>query len=170
VAIKDVYRVGIRLLGVYILVNYVISNFSYLFFGAFTDYNIRIVLSAIIAVVIVLFVIHLMIFRTDRIIELLRLDKGHASESIETNQVTPKSLYLVVIVCVGLLLLTNNVVTLLTQIYYAIEVKLPNEAPMTSNFRLSSLIYAFISIGLGLFLTMNASRLAKWFISKNNQE
>jgi L-lactate permease len=169
-ASKDIYRICLRLFGVYFLAEYVISNFSILFYGSFVGNTFGEIIGAVISIGVVLLIVNLLLFKTDKVIKVLRLEQDHQDARINADNLHDYHLYKIAIAFVGLLLLTGSITTLFLQLVYLIEMNIPNQMQPDhyerAKFYSESLAYSAVAVTLGLVITKNATRIARWFTDK----
>ena len=167
----DLYRVILKTLGVYFLIDYVVWNFTFTFYGNFSEGDIGLIMTSIVSFGVIVLVIYNLIFKTDGIINLLKLNSGKDSETIHFGNLTGTDLFRVAIVVIGISLVANNIIELVTNLYHYIETNIPNKIPvMDSRSHWSNLTYSGISVLFGLFITLNASNLALWLNKKTNRQ
>jgi len=165
--IKDIYRVILRLIGVFFFIRYVMGNLAAAMYSTYNSYDVNSIISSAISFAMVLVISHILVFRTDIIIKFLHLDEGHDSHQIATSDLSSHKLFKLVFVFTGVLLATDYAVTFVMQIYYFFAENISNKVPIASNFRLQEFMYSFISILFGLFISLNAAKLAVWFGKKD---
>lgn len=169
--IKDLYRVLLRIMGIYFLVTVLISNVTGMYYQYLSDDSITQSMFSIVTLGIVFLVTYVLVVKTDNLIALLKLDERHDRTEVLTSGITGTNLFHFALVFIGLSLIIQNVIDLFTQIYYSLEHFIPNETPLMSrNFNLGNLISSSFSVLLGLFITLNASKLALWLNKKANQD
>lgn len=143
------------------------SSFTMFYYGGYENNNVAELLMTIFSVAIVLFFVFVLIAKTDQVIDFFKLDVRHDAAQVATNQVSGTTLFQAALVFIGLSLIVNSTVDFIAQLYYAIEYYIPNKRPpLDRNFNVGNLYYTGISIVFGLFLTLNAFKLAAWFDKK----
>ncbi|WP_425235405.1 hypothetical protein [Ulvibacterium sp.] len=87
----DLFRVVIKTLGIYCFVNslfQLIPNMSFL--DGFYSFSLRV---SLIYLVITLLIAYVLLFQTDRLIKLFRLEKGFDEDGIETGNLNENGLF-----------------------------------------------------------------------------
>ena len=116
---KDLFRIVIKILGIYCFINALfglIPNFFYSVGVSSMNFLINIfyfVVNGLIAC--------LLVFQTDRIIGLFRLEKGFDTESIDARNLKSDGLFKVSLIFIGFLLITNNLAQFLDFCYLAFK-------------------------------------------------
>ncbi|MCO4820365.1 MAG: hypothetical protein KC517_12160 [Bacteroidetes bacterium] len=167
---QDLYRVLLKVLGVYFFINYILSNFTGFYYGYIDNDSLSQSFVSLISIAVTLFLFYQLIFKTDSLIRILKLTSNHDSEEVKTDKVTSIDLFNVILVFIGVSLVVHNTITMLSQVYYLLELYIPNKVPtiVSKNYSFYSISYSGLSIVFGLFITQNASKLALWLNKKTN--
>ena len=166
---KDLYRVFLRLFGVYLFVQHVMLNLTYVLYAFYENMDASgMILSSGVAYLTILFLALMLIFRTDVVIRLLRLEEGMDSAQVETSSISSNNLFQFALVFFGVFLITQNFVPFIMQVYRFITIHITNEIPTVPTFAADQMALNFISILFGLFICLNASKLALWLNKKEN--
>lgn len=163
---RDLFRVLIKIFGLYsgVLTVFTVipSNISNLIF----QLNIEVILIILSSMLISIGLFFLLIFKTDSIINFLKLDKGFDEEQMQIGGLNNENILKLSIIIIGSFLILDYIPNLLFDIVNAFKYK-GSAAPIEG----TSVDYFGITIGiinivLGYLLVTNYKSLATFF-SKN---
>lgn len=170
---RDFFRIIIKLFGLYSLIltvfSYIPTNISYVTI-AFEPLTILWIFGATVFVVLTYI---FLILKTDKIIDLLKIDKGFDDERIELGNFNNESIFKFALLFIGGLLIVDYVPNFLQYTYLAFKSEV---SPRGLNF-LEDMAYgqpldyfnwviAGINIILGIILVTNYDSIAKWLTRK----
>jgi hypothetical protein len=169
---RDFFRLLIKLFGLYSMIYstfYILPSSFHLYYGT--------PLSGIIYIIVVLLTIillfSLLIFKTDAVINLLKLDKGYDSDTIEISNFNPLSIVMLASLIFGGIILIRNIPSFLIHLYIVLKniVGQPVDAPFIPPGRLYylDLIKNTLLIFLGYLLVTRFTWLAKALTKNDNQ-
>ncbi|SDY08663.1 hypothetical protein SAMN05444411_1219 [Lutibacter oricola] len=169
--IKDFFKLIIKLIGLYLTVqtvfsyiptnlSYVISSFEY---GDFFKMTLITLIYSVIVVLIFLFVL----FRADRIVDFLRLDKGFDNEKIEFGDFNNQNIMKLALILIGGIMIVSNLSEFLNFLFHAF--KTSAEVSMFGNDGLTGEYYfnwvvSGLNILIGYLLMTNFKSISKWLI------
>lgn len=168
---KDFFRFIIKTFGIYCFINglfALLPNMSYS--DGFFSFSLVVNL---IYIVVLSLIAYLLIFQTDGIIKLFRLNKGFDNDKIETKDLNTEGLLKLGIIIVGLILIVNNLAQFLDFCYLAFKKQVSwnglgeNEGSLFGR----SVDYGWwvitgMNIVIGFIMLTNYKRIAKWFSEK----
>lgn len=169
--IRDLFRLLIKLFGVYTLVTviYALCSLIYVHLIAGTDLNLFLLLLTISVVLLIAIIYGLLLIKTDKVIDMLRLTKGFEDNKIEIQNFDTSNLLKIACVVAGLIILANNFPDFAYQCFFLIKSKISTN--ITTNDLYESLNIGFdyfgisisgISCLLGYVLLTNYARFARW--------
>jgi hypothetical protein len=165
--VRHVIKLVLILAGVY---NF-LSSMQYVSSIISLFFNIEAALfysAGIIQLIYILGVSYIFIFKSDMVIDLMRLDKQFQEDQLEINLESFEVLLRVVILLVGLWLFASNIAEMIVDIFSMIRTANTVDAVnYDSTHNLKSFVSNLASIILGLYLILNYSRLANWIKRKN---
>ncbi|MFT7592177.1 MAG: hypothetical protein ACI9UJ_002106 [bacterium] len=109
-SVRDLYRVLLRLMGVFYFVQYVMAHLNLVYYAVSNNNGLSEIFGSLFAFITVLVVTMFLIFRTDKVIKMFQLDTGLDSNQIATSNITTDALFKFVFVLLGVLLVMDNVV------------------------------------------------------------
>lgn len=168
--IKTFWKILIKIIGLWILISCISMIPQFFSTLSFTngDLNTKslMILWAVllVAIIIYILIIRLFLFKTDWIIEKLKLEKNFTEERIDLNMKSSTILTIAIIVIGGLILVESlpSFVSRLFDFYQQKNI-------LREYHETSWLIYYFIKIIIGYLLLTNAKKLAS-FIEKKAVE
>lgn len=167
---KDFFRIIIKLFGLYAgvitLFNVVPTSISNL---AIYDESILIIF-IIGMVALILFLYSLLIFRTDRIIKFLKLDKGFDDDDLKIDFLTNGSVVKVALVILGLYLMVAYIPDFFLNTFYAFKGSMDSQTNDGFNFYENQIANYFnwaisaINIAVGYLITTNYALISNWIL------
>lgn len=118
---RDFFILIIKLFGLYILVNslfyWFVSNFSF----AIQNFDMFSLIWMVLALIIVLGLFILLIFKSHKVVNLLKLDQNFDDERIEMGNLNPNSIVKLALIIIGGLLIINNILAFLSHTLFAFK-------------------------------------------------
>ena len=170
----DLFRVIIKIFGVYcfiealfrLLPNISLSN-GYFSFSLMVS-GIYLLITALI--------VYILLFQTDRLIKLLRLEKGFADDEIKTAHLKESGLFKFALIVIGLLMITNNIAEFLNFCYLAFkkQVSANGLEKMDGAMFDQQLDYNWwfiygLNVIIGIIILTNYKRISKLFVEKEKK-
>jgi len=167
----DLYRVLLKVIGIYFFINYILSNFTGFYYDYIDNDSLSQSFVSFISIAVMIFLFYQLVFKTDSLIRILKLTSNHDSEEVKTDRLCSIDLFNAALVFIGLSLVVHNIITMLSQVYYLLELYIPNKVPTTvsKNYSFYFILYSGLSIVFGLFITLNAPKLALWLNKKTDR-
>ena len=164
---KDLFRIIIKLFGLYLIISTVVS--LPLLSHLFLSYNGEIDWASLLIPVILFLASFMLILKPDVIIQFFKLDKGFDSDKIETSSMNGQSISKIALIIISIFLIVSNLGGFITQVIFSFKASISknsvdnllevyNPNPVNYNFMLSS----GLSLLIGFLLLTNFSRLSKW--------
>lgn len=167
----DFFRLIIKTFGVYCFIDglfTLIPNMSYS--GGFSSFTIAI---NTVYLIIISVITYILLFQTDGLIKLFKLEKGFDNENIDIKEFKSVGLFKFAIIIIGLVLITNNIGQFLEYCYLAFkkEISAGGLGESEGSLLSQSLDYGWwavtgINILIGVLLLTNYKRIAILFVEK----
>lgn len=167
----DLFRVTIKIFGLHCFFEVlflIIPNLSY----SEGFFSLSLTLSLIYLVITGL-IAFLLLFKTDRLIKLFRLEKGFDTENIDTKNLSTDGLFKFAIIVIGLLMVVNNIAQFLNFSYLAFKKQVSANGldeidGMMLNQQLDYnwWIISGLNVLIGLLLLTNYKPISKLFAEK----
>lgn len=169
---RDFFRIIIKLFGLYSLIltvfNYIPSNISYVTFN-FEP----MLLWGFGATALVILIYIFLVLKTDRIIDLLKIDKGFDDERIELGNFNSEKIFKLALIIIGGFLIVDYLPHFLQYTYLAFK----NHASPNGLNPMEEIAFgkptdyfnwtiAGMNILIGIILITNYDRISKWLIRK----
>lgn len=169
---KDFFRIIIKIAGIYWMVTTMYSQLPYLFSSIFSksDYSLIPYSIGFFLICFALFIT--LVFYTDKIIRLLKLDSGFDEERIEFSNFNIVNVLKLALIIVGCMLIINNIPTCIVQSYYYIKINLSTNLADSFGYTYQNgyqWVLSVFNLILGYILLTNYPGLSK-FILKITQK
>jgi uncharacterized protein with PQ loop repeat len=119
---RDFFRVIIKLFGLYVAI---LAIFTWIpqTFGSYVSLrqDPAFIFLFIGSLALSILMIYLLLFNVDKVINLLKLDKGFDDDVIELGNLSPKSIIVLSLILIGGILLVDNVPIFLTNTFYSFK-------------------------------------------------
>lgn len=162
---KDLFRITLKLIAIYSLILTVleiISTYVTIVFNQF--YSITTLWVFLYTLFYVIF-FTVLFFKTDKIISLLRLDKGFDSDNISLEKLDTESVIKIASVIVGVLLVIENLSEFASHMFYSfkysVEPKLHIDNSYTKEDYLRWTVCG-LQILIGYLIILNTDKISKW--------
>ena len=165
---RDLFRVLIKLLGLFYLTQAALLAPSTL---AYSTYYGNLDLDTIIPIaftIITLIVFTLIIMYADKVIDLLRLDKGYDDTKIVLGSLSSFGLLKLGIIIIGCYLVIDNASSILYNLYYIFKEQVAENAHYREMPRidLTSFSINLITFIIGYLMMTQFTFIAKWFLKE----
>ena len=167
---RDFFRLLIKAFGLYSLVTTLFGILpSYISYIP-GELNLFLVLIPIVISVLIIGLFILLLFKTDAIINLLKLDKGFDEDRIELKNFNEQNLIKVCVIIIAAFLMVDNIPEFLIQCYKAFEKNIPKT--ISTNFYSTIevnyylLVSSGISILIGYLMISNYKNLAGFLLKR----
>jgi hypothetical protein len=165
---RDFFIIIIKLFGLFSVVtslfSVIPSNISF----ALMDIDLFSVIWIIAVIVIVIGLFVLLIFKSDKVVKLLKLDKGFDDERIEIGNLNPNSIVKLAVIIIGGLLIIDNIPAFLSHTLYAFKeniIGINYDTMDKFNWAVSG-----INLVLGFLLLTNYNTVSKILRIKENNK
>ena len=173
---RDFFRITIKTFGIYLLITTLFTVLpSYISFITY-EFDLFYIASLLSAVIIPGLIIAALIFRTDDLIDLLKLDKGYDEDLINFDTIKPDTILQLAVISIGLLLIVNNLPTFLHHTFLAFKDMITNkgvdgvlETYTYGKVDYAQILITAISLIIGFLMITNFTNLAKWLSKINNK-
>jgi len=170
--IKDFLRITIKLFGIYWIVSNMYVYLPFLFSGIFNFSDLKFLPYTIGYILTCILIFVFLVFYTDKIIHLVKLDKGFDEERIDFSNFNTENIIKIALIIVGCMLIINNLPTFIIQFYYFIKVhmdaNIPDSFGYTNQDNFKWAISA-INLILGYIILTNYSGIIN-FVLKNKEK
>lgn len=164
---KDLIRLLIKIAGIILFFNYLTTFISQvtLFIITFEWSSFLLLLAS---TSISVFLVIILIFSPDKVINFLKLDKGFDDEKVTFNFQHTETAVGIIILTLGGILIINNIAPLIVEIGYRIQTSVDNNQFLSSMPTPNDkrLYVSIIEIGIGYLLMSNYKLLAQILTSK----
>ena len=124
---KDFFRVLIKLFGLYWLISTVSSLGQIVYISANNAGWMGIIYS-VVMLSILGFLFYVLIFKSDTIIDLLKLDKGFDEDRIEFQNFNIENILMLAVIIIGATMILDSIAIFLNQIYLGVKVFMSNQS------------------------------------------
>jgi hypothetical protein len=177
---KDLFKIILKLFGLYSIIILVVQlpNISFaIYYNSLDDLdNDLLMLLLLIIPIVTVLTIYILLFKTDILIRLLKLDKGFDNNETFQGKLSGQEIGKIAFVIIAVYMIVNNIGDFITQVVYSfkesistnnIESLAANPNPYPVNYIL--MISSALNLIFGFLLLTNYSRLSKWLDRINNK-
>ena len=118
---RDFFIIIVKLFGLFSVVTSIFSVIPSNISFALMDIDLFSVIWIITAIIIVIGLFVLLIFKSDKVVKLLKLDKGFDDERIEIGNLNMNSIVQLAVIIIGGLLILDNIPAFLSHTLYAFK-------------------------------------------------
>jgi uncharacterized protein YacL len=160
---KDFFRLILKLFGLYIAISLIISVFPGNVSLLLYHYDIIEIIWFIVSIVFIYFIFRFLFFKTDKIIQRLKLDKGFDEDKFEFQNFNSESILKLATIVTGGLLLINNIPVFLGNVLYFIKYTV-----FISQW--VSFGESFFKVVIGYLILTNYNKVSKLLKTKSTEE
>jgi len=162
---KDLFRIIIKLFGLYWLISTVFSLGQIVYFST-NNAGWMGVIYSVVMLSILIFLFFVLVFKTDTILDFLKLDRGFDEDRIEFQKFNIENILMLAVILIGATMILDNIATFLNQIYLGIKVFMSNQSDLVTINGQSSyhLILSTTKIVLGYVLLTNYPAVSKFLL------
>ncbi|MCT4639800.1 MAG: hypothetical protein N4A72_19030 [Bacteroidales bacterium] len=171
---KDLFRLIIKIFGLYSVISVIFSTLPSNFIWTIMDINLAGILWIIATVTIILSMFIYLIYKPDKIIRLFRLDKGFDNDHIEFQNFNTESILKLAVVVIGGILLIKNIPSFLSHALFAFKSSVQSD--ITNVFSDQStptdytyLIVSLLNIVLGYLMITNYTYISRILKKKDDK-
>jgi len=163
---KDLFRLIIKLFGLYWIVLISFTLLPTFFTFIFSEYEFQWKVWLVVSVFFIFFLFLFLIYKPDMIIDWLKLDKGFDDERIEFHKFNTKSVLKLGLIILGGMLILNNLAAFVSYTFSAFQSAFLHDNPLTTRGTLTNIEWAksFINIVTGYLLLTNYPALSKFLL------
>ncbi len=161
---KDLFRLIIKLFGLYWLINTLFSLSQIIYFANNPSSDWTGVLYSLIVIIVAIVLFGLLIFKSDILIKWLKLDQGFDDDRIEFHNFNGINILKLAIILIGGMLIIDNLGTFLNQFYLALKIHFSetnNDIYMYNGYSTYYLFLSLTKIILGYLLLIRFSVVSK---------
>jgi len=130
---RDFFILIIKLFGLYILVNSLFYWFASNFSFAIRNFDMFSFIWMVLALVIILGLFVLLIFKSHKVVNLLKLDQNFDDERIEMGNLNPNSIVKLALIIIGGLLIIEGIPAFLSHTLFAFKIDIAGMSYDTMN-------------------------------------
>lgn len=154
---RDFFVLIIKLFGLYMIVNSLFSWVTFNFSVAMRDIDMFSIIWMIVALVIMVGLFVLLIFKSSNVLKLLKLDKNFDDDRVDIGNFNPSSIVKLALIIIGGLLVIDNIPIFLSQILFAFKVNVHGFGAESGD--KFNLVVSGIKILFGFLIMTNYSEL-----------
>ena len=166
--VKDFFRLALKLIAIFYAVQVIYSIAgSFQFFISSIPYSLFYAILGFIAVLIPAFVYYLIFVKSDKVMNILKIDKGFESEEVNFGNLSSKEILKIAFIIFGLLMIVQNIPSFVTNCFYAFK---HSAKPTFYEFGADTAQHDYfamtesgIYILLGYLMLTNYKRISGWF-------
>jgi len=169
---RDFFRTIIKIFGLYSAIltifSFIPQNIGYVI----TQFEPIIMIWVLGAITLTVLLMILLIFKADKVIDILKLDKGFDSEEIHFESFNSENLLKLSSIIIGGILCIENFPDFLSHCFYAFKDKVEVKGLNHDIFEYGGIDYfnwavSGLSILVGYLLLTNYKQVSKWLVRKN---
>ncbi|MDU1903550.1 MAG: hypothetical protein E6772_02095 [Dysgonomonas sp.] len=167
---KDLFRIIIKLFGVYALISFITTTLSQLIYlPSFFDDDPVIIAWIAFAILLFTAFIILIIFYPSKIINWFKLDKGYDNDDANIGNTGLESLIKIAIIISGALFILNSFAPILVEIGYLLPSVIGRGeiAGITDNMQKDSFYINLVNLAIGYLLLTNYATIARFLYKKD---
>jgi hypothetical protein len=169
---RDLFIVLIRIFGLLVTLNVVFQTFPMNLSWMVYDFSFWYLLWIISLLALVVGVFFLLIIKTDKVVSLLRLDKGFDDDRVDFGSLTSVQIVKLGIFLIGGALIIQNITPILSNLFLLFSSQVSNNYHLENMSRgsLLDLSIAAINMIAGYFMVTRFGDIAMWFTKSSNPE
>jgi hypothetical protein len=172
---KDLFKIILKLYGLYYFIELFIQIQS-LSYYTYTDWEGALSLIFLLLPILSAFVIYILLFKSEMIIKLFKLDQGFDNNDSGNNLLNGQAVTKIALIIIAIFLIVNNLANFVSQVLYSFKASVSTNYvndilgefhpdPLNYNLMISS----GINLIIGLLLLTNSLRLSNWIEKLNNK-
>jgi len=173
---KDFFRLIIKLFGLYFAISLLTSLFLGNVIYVLNDFDLVGLIWLIVSIAFIFFLLRFLIFKNDKLIQWLKLDKGFDDDKIEFQNFNTENILKLATIVIGGILLINNIPGFLSYTLFAFKSTVGNTFYSSNDVRyLDTRQYVnwgecFFKIVIGYLILTNYNQVSKLLKTKNTEE
>ena len=170
----DLFRAIIKTFGIYCFIEALfrlIPNIS--FSGGFYSFSLMVSLVYLLITGVIAF---LLLFGTDRIIKLFRLDKGFDTNNIDSSNLNEEGLLKLGLILIGLLMVADNIAQFLNNCYLLFKKQISANGldeidglMLDQQLDYNWWVISGLNVLIGFIILTNYKRISSLFVTKENK-
>lgn len=164
--LRDFFRVIIKLIGIYFLIQIVIGFLPGQLSFMISDLEYSTKISAFIYVLLISAVcfgaFYFLVKNPDKIIDWLKLDKNYENNEININNFNSKNIIILGLFIIGGFLIIENITTVISYLYYEFKTNASNY-PLPKSDNKTELFISSLNLILGFVLVIYRNNIANYF-------
>jgi hypothetical protein len=172
---KDFFRIIIKILGLYFVISIIFSALPRNFFFVIDKIDLTGILWSIVTIIVTIFLFVFLIYKPDKVIHWLHLDKGFDEDRIDFQNFNIQNIIKLGMIVLGGFLLIKNIPVFLSNTFFAFKSSAGND--MNSNLiRYGSLWNyinwgtSFLNIIIGLLVLTNYNSISRILKEKGKED
>lgn len=168
--LRDFFRVLLKLIGIYflvqILIGYLPAQLQFMTSGFEANSTTGVLVYLILILAVCYFTFYLLVRNPDKIIDWLRLDKNYDNTEINIHNFNTRNIIILGLFIIGGFLVIDNVTAVISYLYYEFKDSLSNDAHLPKSDNKIALLLASLNLILGCILIIYRNNIANYFEKK----
>lgn len=170
---KDLFRILIKLFGLYVAIGLIVAIPQTIFYTLVSMDSVMF-LASLITLLCGAVIAYILVFKPDIIVNLFQLNKGFDDDNIVANQITQESIIRVGLIIISIFFIVDNLPLIITDLVYLFKQSIPQN---TIGDQLNSLpvpvkspeflVTGVLKVAMAVVLIFNKSRIAQKLVSLN---
>ena len=118
---KDLFRILIKLFGVYLIIETLFSALPSNLFYFTREFDLRTLITILAIIALTIYIFSALTFNPDKIIKWLKLDQGFDTDDIHINQITTDHIFKLAIILIGGHLIIQEIPIFLSHVYFVFK-------------------------------------------------
>ena len=171
----DLFRVVIKIFGIYCFINFLFQLIpTYSVSWGFDSFNFFFSLIQFVTMGLITF---LLLFKTDTLIKVFRIDKGFDNKVIVTKDVNAKGIFKFALIIIGLSMIVDNISQLLTFCYLAFKNQISvlgiaqtEDAVLNQYLDYNRWITSGLNVLIGIIILTNFKWISELFMKQEKKQ
>ncbi len=170
---KDLFRLIIKIFGLYLIIVTFFSTLPSTFLWAFSEFNIYLIIYAIIVLFVTLYLFVSLVFHPDKVIRWLKLDQGFDNNEIKIERFNSEKIIMLAILIIGGNLFIKNIPIFLNHTFFAFKSSVPSNFANDIAFQYGGQTnyldwgISMVNLIIGYLLITNHTYISKLLKNKN---
>lgn len=163
---RDLFRLLIKIFGLYSIVTVLFSSIPSQIIFALNSFDILSIAWLLLLLIVTIGLFALLIFKSDKLVSILKLDKGFDEERIEFQNFNSQSIVKLAVIIIGCILIIKNIPSFISYTLLAFKSSFNND--LTRNVikftHLNQYVYwisSFLNIFIGYLMLTNYTYLSR---------
>lgn len=163
---RDLFRLIIKIFGLYSIVTVLFSAIPSNIYFALNTIDLRSIVWVCVTLIVTISLFVFLIFKSDKVVNILKLDKGFDEERIEFQNFNSQNIVKLAVIVIGGMMILKNIPAFLSYTLFAFKSSFNNELThniikFTSLREYISWTMSFLNIFIGYLMCTNYTRISK---------